>query len=455
MKKTAVLLLIFLSLSTGSALYPSQEQAGKLVLNLEECLDMALRQNPFHLGAQEREDQARALVREAAAQFFPSLNAQGTDNLVEKLFFLEFPSLIPGEPPQRIEVDFTRDYQMTMALSLPVYAGGRITAGHRQAKDNLLATQESVRLSRQETIFNVKTAFFGHLLAKEFVAVAEEALDLAERQYEDVRNLYEVGMASKFDLLRTEVRMANLKPQLIRARNDLDVSALNLKMLLGIDLNRPIEVVGELSFTPLEIDVEDATERALFHRPEIRQMNHQRSMAGEMLKIAKASFIPVVSLSGTYNLWADRLSFARGTWQNFYSINLTLALPILNGFENHARVGQSKAMIRELDWQRKGLEEKVKFEVRQALLNYHQSRESLLSQGKNVEQAQEAVRIAELNFKEGLATVLDVGTTQMALSQAQTNYSQALFDCAVSLAQLEKAIGEEESVASSELRRRP
>jgi outer membrane protein TolC len=104
-------------------------------------------------------------------------------------------------------------------------------------------------------------------------------------------------------------------------------------------------------------------------------------------------------------------------------------------------MGQTRAAIREIDWIRKGLADMIAFEVRQAILNYQQSRESLLSQEKNVEQAQEAVRIAELNFAEGLATALDVLTTQVALSQARTNYSQGLYDCVMSEAQLEKALG--------------
>jgi outer membrane protein TolC len=83
----------------------------------------------------------------------------------------------------------------------------------------------------------------------------------------------------------------------------------------------------------------------------------------------------------------------------------------------------------------------VKFEVQEAILNLQQAKESLLSQEKNVEQAQEAVRIAELNYSEGLATNLDVSSALVALSQARTNYSQALYDYALALAQLEKAIG--------------
>jgi len=124
-------------------------------------------------------------------------------------------------------------------------------------------------------------------------------------------------------------------------------------------------------------------------------------------------------------------------------------VPIFNGFEADARIGESKAVIRELEWTRKGLSETISFEVRQAILNRAQARETLLSQEKNVEQAREAVRIAELNYAEGLATNLDVLTAQVGLRQASTNYTQALYDCVISDAQLEKAIGRGRSESRS------
>ncbi|MCX6570480.1 MAG: efflux RND transporter permease subunit [Candidatus Aminicenantes bacterium] len=143
------------------------------------------------------------------SRFLPTLNAQGQDTLDEKLFVLEFPSFIPGEPPQRISIDFTKNYQMSLAFSLPLFAGDRLVAGYKQANYNLQASRETVRLSEQETIFNVKRSFYGYLLAREFSAVAQEALDLAEKFRVNVKNLYEVGMASRFDLLRSEVQVAN------------------------------------------------------------------------------------------------------------------------------------------------------------------------------------------------------------------------------------------------------
>jgi outer membrane protein TolC len=402
---------------------------------------MALAQNPYHLATEERVDAAQSKVREAASGFFPSLNAQGLHTLDEKVFELEFPSFIPGEPPQRVKVDFTRDYQFSLALSLPLFTGGRLTSGFKQAKYNLESTKEAVRQSKQLTVFNTKKAFYGYLLSKEFAAVAEEAVDVAEKHYKNVKNMYEVGMASKFDLLRSEVQVANLKPNLIKARNNLNIAQLSIKTILGLDLSQPIEIKGNLAYEPLDPNLDECTSTALQNRPEIIQLNYQRKMAGEALKLAVASYLPTVAISGTYNFWADKFNFKKDTWQSYYAVNLTFTIPIFNGFSNSAQVAQSKAAIREIEMTQKGLEETIKFEVRQAVLKLNEAKESLLSQEKNVEQAKESLRIAELNFSEGLITSLDVSSAQAAYSQAKTYYSQALYDYVVSLAELDKAMG--------------
>ncbi|HDT13551.1 MAG TPA: TolC family protein [Candidatus Aminicenantes bacterium] len=450
MRQTAAaLILLAVAAALGPAPAAAQAADPAIVLTLEEAIAMALGQNPFHLAAQEKINQARAQVRQAVSGFLPTLNAQGTDTLEEKLFVLEFPSMIPGEPPTRMSIDFTKDYQMAFSFGLPLFAGGRLTAGYKQANLGVKASRETVRLSEQETIYNTKQAFYGYLLAKEFSAVAEEALRLAEDFMTNVKNLYEVGMASKFDLLRSEVQVANLKPQAIRARNSVEVAALGLKTVCGIDLETPVEVKGELVAPPLDPVSEAIVEEALAERPELRQLDYQRLMAGESLKMARGALLPSLALGGVYNVWGDALNFQKGTWQNYYTISLSLNLPIFNGFEARARIGQSKALIRELDWTYKGLSKAIALEVRQAVLENDQARETLLSQEKNVEQAREAVRIAELNYAEGLATNLDVSTAQVALSQARTNYSQALYDCAISQAKLEKAVGRSRSESRS------
>ncbi len=438
MKKTRKLLLCATLILTASLFTFSQE---KMTLTLIESIQLALSQNPSHLASEERVEGAKSMIKEAAAGFFPSLNATGLRSLKEKIFTLEFPSFIPGEPPEEVEFDFTRDNQFSFSLSVPIYSGGRLVSGYKQAKYNHLSSEESLRQSESMTVFNTKKTFYGVLLAQEFIKVSEEAVSVAEKHLRNVKILYEVGMASKFDLLRSEVQLANLKPQLIRAKNSLKVAELSLKILLGLDLAQPLEIQGDLTYEPFDPNLEESLTSALIKRPEIQKLKYQKMMAGEMLKISKASKYPTVAIQGAYNVWADRLTFKEEDWQSYYSVNLALSVPIFTGFMAAAQIEQSKSIIKELEFSKKALENMILFEVRQAVLKLSEARESLISQEKNVEQAVESLRIAELNFSEGLATTLDVSSVQAALTQAKTNYSQALYDFVMSRAELDKAVG--------------
>jgi outer membrane protein TolC len=440
--KTSLSLLACLVLGLTSPTAFSQDKPReKVTLTLEKSISLALSQNPLYLASQERVDGAQARVRQAASQFFPSLNAVGQDNLDRKVFTLDFPSFIPGGRPQRVAIDFTKNYQFTLALNVPLYTGGRLTSGYRQARYGFLAAGESARQTNQETVFNVKKAFSDYLVAREYVKVTEEALSLAEKTLQNVKNMYEVGMASRLDLLRAEVRVANLKPPVIQARNNVNITELGLKTLLGLDASQPVEVVGDLVFEPKEVSLEESLAKALDNRPELSQIDYQKKIAHEMQKIAIASSLPTVAISGNYNYWSNFIKFTRGNWESFYSFNLVLSIPIFNGFQAPAQVAEAKAMIREIEQTQKGLTDAIKFEVEAAHLNLNQAKESFLSQEKNIEQAQEGVRVAELNYSEGLATILDVSAAQVALTEARTNRLRAIYEYVIAQAQLEKAMG--------------
>jgi outer membrane protein TolC len=187
---------------------------------------------------------------------------------------------------------------------------------------------------------------------------------------------------------------------------------------------------------------------AIQNRPEILQLEYQKRIAEEMWKMARAERLPTLSISGTFNFWADRLALARDTWQDYYNINLVLTVPIFNGFGPDARQAQAKSAVREIDLNLKGLKDGVKLEVSQAILKIEEARESLLSQEKNVEQAEESLRIANLNYTEGMITVLDVSAAQTALTQARVNYSQALYDFFVAVADFERSLGVKKSAVT-------
>jgi outer membrane protein TolC len=234
-----------------------------------------------------------------------------------------------------------------------------------------------------------------------------------------------------------------MKPQVISAKNNLKIMGLNLKTVLGLDLETEIELEGDLLFKPVELNLTALLETAMLGRPELAQVRFQKGMAGESYKIARSGALPTVALSGQFNWWADKLKFSGDVWQDYYTVNLVFNIPLFNGMANLARMGQAKAALNEIEFNEKGLVDRLQFEVHQAVLKVEEARESLLSQEKNVEQAQESLRIAELNFAEGLITILDIGQAQTALTQARVNYSQALFDYMMALAEVDRATGVE------------
>ncbi len=440
MKKTGAsglaLLLVFTLWIAGPA-FPQE----KITLTLEKSISLALSQNPTFLASEQQVDAAQAQMRYAAAQFFPTLDAAGLQNLDKKVFVVEFPSFIPGGRPQRVPLDFTKTYQLSLSFTLPLYTGGRLTSGYQQAKYNLGSSEEGVRHSSQETVLEVKRGFYTYLLAVELVKVAEESLGLAESLLSNVKNMYEVGMASRLDLLRAEVRVSNLKPPLIQARNNVSIAELSLKTLLGLDLAQPVEIVGELTYQPVEINLQESLARALANRPELSQVEYQKKIAGEMEKMARAEGLPTLAVSGNYNYWSNFFNFKKNNWEDYYSFNLVLTIPIFHGLSTSAGVAQAQAQIRQIEFSQKALENGIRLEVQSTILNINQAKESLLSQQKNVEEARESVRVAELSYTEGLVTITDVAAAQVALSEARINYLRALYDYAVSQAELDKAVG--------------
>jgi outer membrane protein len=227
----------------------------------------------------------------------------------------------------------------------------------------------------------------------------------------------------------------------ISARNNVAVAELSLKTLLGLDIAQPVEVVGEMTYAPVEINLDESIAKALQNRPELSQVRYQRDIAGEMIKIARADLMPTLALSGNYNTWADNFVFKSTAWQSFYGFNLVLNVPIFNGLQTPAKVAESKALIREIEFAEKGLINNIKFEVQASYLTMLNAQEALLSQEKNIDAAQESVRVAELNYNEGLITITDLGAAQVALSDARINHLRAIYEYDVSLAQLEKAVG--------------
>ncbi|MEW6455959.1 MAG: TolC family protein [Acidobacteriota bacterium] len=410
-------------------------------LTLERSLKIALENNPNYIASLKRVDEAKGKRWEAISELLPALDLRETTTLREKVIEVEIPAFFPGQRPTKARFDFTKDYEFNLFFTQPIYTGGKLAANLKQSIYNFKLNEEIENQTKQTLIFEIKRTFYGYLVAQELLKFSQEALELGEKHLERTKVLYEQGIASKLDLMRAEVQVANLKPQKIKAENNLKLVEISLKNLLGLDPKIPIKIKGSLEHRDIQLDSQNILKKAIEKRPELNQLRYQRGIGEQILKIAKASYIPNFSIVGSFNYRMDRLTLNRKVWDEYYSVNLVLTYPIFAGVSREAKIMQSKAILERIDYTYKAVEDAVRIEIEEALLNLKEAKEIIESQERNIEQAKESVRIAELNYEEGLVTSLEVLTAHQALTQAEMNLSQALYSWLVASAKLERATG--------------
>ena len=225
-------------------------------LTLEEAIRVALANNREILVAKEKIEEAKQRIKEAKAGYFPTIDLSGTYTHLN-----EAPSMgIPGYGS--VEMGQADNYLSKLSINQPLYTSARLSYVNQGASLYYQKLQEDLKNTQNKITFHVKKAFYAVLLAQENVEVTEKALDQAKRHLDVVEDFFKVGVVSRFDLLRTRVEVANLKPDLIQARNDLRLSRESLANLLSLP-SASLNLEGGLSFEPVRITLEETIDKVI------------------------------------------------------------------------------------------------------------------------------------------------------------------------------------------------
>ncbi|HUW22792.1 MAG TPA: TolC family protein [bacterium] len=402
-------------------------------LTLEKSIEIALEGNKKILAAKERLGVAKGELIVARAGFLPTLSLGGN--------YLRL-----GEG-QKISIGGGNDvvvrgqdtYTATATIEQPIFTWGRIKNSYRQASSNQRISEEDYRKEKNLLKFQVTESFYNLILAGELLNLSQESYAQMERHLLQVEERYENGLASKFDLLRARVELANLKPQLIRSRNSLTLAENRFKSLLGFPSRTEVRPQGELKYEATEIELSLAIEEALRNRPEIISLKEQENIALAQVRLASASNKPL--LSTIYNYQFQKPYHWKDEWGKEWNAMVVLQFPIFSGFSTKGKVLQSRSQFKEVKYNLEGKNEEIELEVREIYLNLRQEEETIISQRENVGQAEEAMRIAEKRYTGGLITNLEFMDSQLAMTEAKTAYLQALANYQIAKAKLEKAMG--------------
>jgi outer membrane protein TolC len=298
-----------------------------------------------------------------------------------------------------------------------------------------------------QVVATVKTQFYQVLVNRALITVQEESVRLLESQLKDQQNRFEAGTVPRFNVLQAQVQLSNQIPNLIAARNAYRISILQLAKDLGLDFNplrgiaSPLRVVGDLVYIPRRIALLEAIEEGKRNRPFLKQARANVLNQLEQVHVALGGFMPNVTSTGGYEILSSPFSTDFGDAAKGWVFGLQGSWAVWDSGETYGLVKQQRALLSESKITYDDDVRQVELEIQQAASNLLQNRELIQATEKNVEQADEAVRLAKARLDAGAGTQLDVLNAQVQLTTAQSTRLQALFGYNSSLAEFDRVTG--------------
>jgi outer membrane protein len=300
-----------------------------------------------------------------------------------------------------------------------------------------------------QLIATVKTQFYQIVVNRELVKVNEQSVHLLESQLKDQQNRFEAGTVPRFNVLQAEVALYNQLPLLITAQNNLRISKLTLAKTLGLYFqprrgeDPPLEVLGEMPYIPRPINLADAIEMGKERRPFLKQARANVLNQLQQVRATAGQWLPTITTTGGGE-WAS--SPINSSWHDISKGWVALvqgSMPIWDSGAIAGQVIQQRALLSEQKITYDDDVRQVELEIQQAYSNLQQNVELVKSQEKNVELADEALRLAKARLDAGAGVQLDVLNAQVALLTAQSTRLQALFGYNSSLAEFDRATGKQ------------
>jgi len=436
------LMLGLLLLSPGWAVADGE---GTRKVTVQEAVRSTLDNNHDLAAARLEVRRADARVSEAVGTALPrlDLSAGYTRALKKPVFFL--PGDFFGEPGtvKPVQIGSTNSFSGTLSASQILF-NSAVFVGVGAAKIYAKGAREIYRSKLVEVVTSSRKAYYGVLVAAEAVSLLRETLKNSEENLRTIRLLVSQGLVSEYDQLRAEVAVANIRPEVINAENSYQLAVNNLKNIMALPYDAPLEVVGTREYIPVPDSLIAAAQSlVLVSNPGLSGVKYAAEVSDAIVSAQKSEYLPVLSLFGNYQYQAQKndMAFTNHDWIASSLVGLQLSMNIFNGLQTTARVEQAQLDYHRAEEQVAQVTQTLQSSTEAVILQLNRARLRIEAQGKTVEQADRGYRIATSRYASGLGTLLEVNDAQLAQIRAGVNRIQAVYDYTVSTADLDQLLG--------------
>jgi outer membrane protein len=437
MKRIKLFILCLIFIATNLAAAQSLEN-----LDIDASIKIALKNNLNLQTAASKVKEAEAKLKETQATNRPQFSFQTTYTRMGPVPSFDIPA---GNTTQHLKIGNEDNYNVGLTLQKAIATFGRLESSEKL--NDLSLQNDKLEYSRQakEIVWQVKKGYYDITRAQRLYQVANEAKANTQNHLKIAQANFKAGTVPRYDVLRAEVMLADAEQYLISAQNGVELSLANFKNILGIPLETEITTKTDTDIYS-ELSEAEYWEIALKNRIEFQQADLNIQIGEAMQRLAKANDKPNLSFATTYNVKNATVMTKPQSW----TANVILNYPFYDSGVTKNKLKQAQEYTRQAVLLKEDLKRNIKLELKQAYLSLLEAKEKLKTTQKNVEQAQEALKIAEVRYQAGMGTMLELNDSQLALSNAEVNQTVAEFDLQVAFARLEKVTGSAKIEVGSE-----
>lgn len=437
MKRFVVCFFIFLLLFAVSS---AQEK-----LTLKQSIQIAYDKSPIMLKARAEIVAAEGQAGQAIAGFLPHLVLNAS---VGKTYAapMTVEMTLTGTPSVfTYGVDEQADLvSYSASLTQSLFTGGKLSSSLAMAQKGLQVVAEEFKKISQNVKFNVIQAYYDVLKAKKFVELSRESVSMANSHLSHAKALKNVGMSTRADTLRGEVQVANAEIALSKAKQGFEIAKNYFNNILGRDLNSSVEL-AEVEFKSKDVPVykyEDILKIAYEERPDWKQYVLVNKISEDEVGVARSDLWPTLSLVGQYDIGSVKYESFESDQRNWTAM-ISGNWNIFDGTATWNRIKEANAKLEANRANQTEIEKGIALEVKDANFAVSSSLENIKGTQKALELAAENLKIADLRYKSGVGTNLEVIDAQVAVTQARIEHLQSEHDLQIAKAKINKVIGRE------------
>jgi outer membrane protein TolC len=408
------------------------------------AVDLALKNNPRLKATLSEREMVDAQLREARSGRWPLLQLSETFTRSNNPVFV-FGSLLEQSRfgPENFNIDSLNNpdslnnFRTAVNLRWPLFDQMQSHTRVAQARIGQEQADQQQELVKQHVLLEVIRAYFGVLLARERKEVSEEAVKMAESDRKRIADLFQSGLVVQSDLLSAEVQVGEFRQQLVQAAGDLVTTQAFLNTTMGLPVQSPQKITGQLADRDFSVaETEELIRVAFQHRPDYARASFAVRSTEEGIKGAKGNYLPRVELFSSYGLSGKDLT----SGSSDYAIGAGLTLDLFD-FGRSARVDKARAVQSRASYEQEHLANQIRLEVIQTYQEYASARERLKVAAQSVAQSQEALRIIQDRYREGLTIVTEVLRAETTAVRTRLNLIAARYDYYIGYARVLRATG--------------